>query len=1041
MRLPNIKKYMDKKNRMRFVYAKYYTGEPVDEKVILFESFHGKEISDSPLAMARALLDMPCAGDYRLWFSTNDLDRDNDVLKKLGLSDAISLVHIHSEEYARLLAVAGIMVNNSSFPSYIVRREGQKYLQTWHGTPWKTLGRSMRGELASIHNSQHNFIQASHLLFPNEFTKKAIMHDYVLDDIYTGKVITHGYPRCAVFCDKAKAAEVKKACGDESFSTLAYMPTWRGQDNRNIETGTFVEDTLIQLKAMDEALADDQKLYVNLHPIVQSDIDLGGFAHIHPFPKDVEKYEFINSMDALITDYSSVFFDYSITGKPVILFTYDYDNYASERGMYFGIEELPFARVDTIEELAEMFRTRSYEKLSYADDKEYHDKFIKYDTVAAAADVMSYMLVCRADGPDTNAAAASALVIEDFSFNAEKPHRIVNCREVPGRLDMDILAKDLGSDDIAVFHQAGFDIKAGERLKDLYDGKFPYVFTTEAVPQTMAESKSGSKAVKAEVKKRNIRRQVGSLMVSEVVEHKLSRTELIRIRTKGSMLMLSIRTAGTGTVKGVVLEYRSGIESITHRMDFSITGDMIEASMDMSVLKHGCLYWDIYVEAGRGDNEYQYPVMLSKRMRKTLRRGYYQCELGDYIAFPHISLSRSLAFTLREKSPYDDRATRLKEVLVPSWSIIWSRLNRRRRIWLVFEKFCSAAQDNGFYFFKWCMENLPADKRKDIYYVIDKNAKDYENLKPYAGQVLQFMSFRHLLYAINAKVYVGSDSRKHLYAWRPKPNLISIRMAARPIHFLQHGVTALKRTDGLFGAKGSSPMTHITTTSDYEQHIMDEFWGYSPSNAPVLGFTRWDVLEDKSTPEDKTILVMPTWRAWLEEKPDEDFIASDYFRNYMEMLGDERLNSCLEENGAKLIFFIHPKFKDYLGRFSAPSENVELVQFGSRPLNEIMMKCRMLITDYSSVCWDVYYMGKPVIFYQFDYDMYMDIHGSYLDMEHELFGERYTELDDVIEGIRTAIKNDFEESERARQMRPKYFKYIDSDNSKRTYDYLRKKGY
>ena len=1032
---------MDKKNRMRFVYAKYYTSEPVDEKTILFESFHGKEISDSPLAMARALLDMPCAGEYKLWFSTNDLDRDKDVLERLGLCDSIGLVHIHSEEYARLLATAGLMVNNSSFPSYIVRREGQKYLQTWHGTPWKTLGRSMKGELASIHNSQHNFIQASHLLFPNEFTKKAIMYDYVLDDIYTGKVITHGYPRCAVFCDKVKAAEVKRACGDEGFSTLAYMPTWRGQDNRNIETGTFVEDTLIQLKVMDEALADDQKLYVNLHPIVQSDIDLGGFKHIHPFPKDVEKYEFINSMDALITDYSSVFFDYSITGKPVILFTYDYDNYASERGMYFGIEELPFARVDTLEDLAEMFRTRSYEKLSYADHKAYHDKFIKYDTVTAAADIMSYMLECSADGPDGNLGSASKLRIEDYSFNTEKPRRIVNCREVPGRLDMDILAKDLGMDDVAVFHQAGFDIKAGDRLKDLYDGKFPYVFTTEAVPQTMAESRSGSKAVKAAVKERNIRRQTGELKISKVVEHKLSRTELLSIKTKGSMLVLNIRTAGTGTVKGVVLEYRSGIESVAHRMDFSVAGDTIEASMDMSVLKHGCLYWDIYVEAGDGDNEYQYPVMLSKRMRKTLRRGFYQCELGDYIAFPHISLSRSLAFTLREKSPYDNRATRLKEVLVPSWSIIWSRLNRKRRIWLVFEKFCSAAQDNGFYFFKWCMENLPADKKKDIYYVIDRNAKDYENLKPYAGQVLQFMSFRHLLYAINAKVYVGSDSRKHLYAWRPKPNLISIRMAARPIHFLQHGVTALKRTDGLFGARGSSPMTHITTTSDYEQRIMDEFWGYSPSNAPVLGFTRWDVLEDKSTPEDKTILVMPTWRAWLEEKPEEDFIASDYFRNYMEMLGDERLNSCLEENGAKLIFFIHPKFKDYLGRFSTPSENVELVQFGSRPLNEIMMKCRMLITDYSSVCWDVYYMGKPVIFYQFDYDMYMEVHGSYLDMEHELFGERYTELDDVIEGIRTAIANGFTESERAREMRPKYFKYIDSDNSKRTYEYLRKKGY
>ena len=161
---------MDKKNRMRFLYAKYYTGEPVNEKTVLFESFHGKEISDSPLAMARALLDMPCAGEYKLWFSTNDLDRDKDVLKRLGLSDSIGLVHIHTEEYARLLATAGLMINNSSFPSYIVRREEQKYLQTWHGTPWKTLGRSMKGELASIHNSQHNFIQASHLLFPNEFT-------------------------------------------------------------------------------------------------------------------------------------------------------------------------------------------------------------------------------------------------------------------------------------------------------------------------------------------------------------------------------------------------------------------------------------------------------------------------------------------------------------------------------------------------------------------------------------------------------------------------------------------------------------------------------------------------------------------------------------------------------------------------------------------------------------------------------------------------------------------------------------------------------
>lgn len=88
---------MDKRNRMRFVYAGYLK-EPVDKSVILFESFHGKEISDTPLAMARALLTMPQSENFRLYFSTNNMERDAKVLKKMGLDADLSLVHIHSKE-------------------------------------------------------------------------------------------------------------------------------------------------------------------------------------------------------------------------------------------------------------------------------------------------------------------------------------------------------------------------------------------------------------------------------------------------------------------------------------------------------------------------------------------------------------------------------------------------------------------------------------------------------------------------------------------------------------------------------------------------------------------------------------------------------------------------------------------------------------------------------------------------------------------------------------------------------------------------------
>ncbi len=1020
---------------MRFIYARYYTSRPVDRNVILFESFHGKEISDSPLAMARALLDMPQGKDMKLYFSTNDVERDTRVIEALGLD--IGLVHIHSDDYARLLATAGYLVNNSSFPSYYVRRDEQIYLQTWHGTPWKTLGKKMKGGIETMHNSQHNFLQATHLLFPNDFTREAIMRDYNLDRLFTGKVITHGYPRNAVFCDKDRAAEIKKRCGDEGISTIAYMPTWRGQDNKNIETDEFAREMHDMLADLDTALADDQKLYVNLHPIVQRGLDTSDLAHVFTFPKDIEKYEFINSMDALMTDYSSIFFDYSVTGKPIILYTYDYDDYVSGRGMYFDISELPFMRVDTAEELKEVLRTRSYADMDYSGDENYQRRFLSYDTITAAEDLMKYLLT----------GDPGSMKVDDLAGNKDKTWHLVDCGKLPTPYDVDVFSESIDPEkDLVLFHQSTFSERNGKRLRDSYADAYEYIFTTESVPKTVLEAASRRKAVKKKIKARNLRRQTGDLNIESVTKYRPVRAQVEKFRTSGQITYITISCPEKiGSIYDVVLEYRSNIEDISHSLPHTVTLKdgryVIDVTADMSILKHGCVYWDLYVIAGREEPGDKYHAMLSRMQRKMLKAGFYQCDLGDYIAFPHISLFESLAFTHREKTPYDNMETRAKEVSAYLHYRAFGKLYDRMNIWLIFEKFCSAAQDNGYYFFKYCMDNLSEQEKKNIYFVIDKDAKDNVNLEPYKDHVIPFMSFRHMLYCIAARVYVGSDSRKHLYVWRPKPNLVSGRMRRKPIHFLQHGVTALKRVDSIFGVDGSSPMTHITTTSDYEQHIMDEYFGYSPSNAPVVGFTRWDVLEDKSSPDEKIILVMPTWRAWLEEKTDEDFLASDYFRNYMEMLQDESLDECLRENDVKLIFFIHPKFKDFLGKFSAASENIELVQFGTRPLNEIMMHCSMLITDYSSVCWDVYYMGKPVVFYQFDYDMYMENHGSYLDMEHDLFGERYTDLPDVIESIKKNIRDGFVESDRAREMRPKYFKYIDSDNSKRTYEFLKKKGY
>ena len=155
-----------------------------------------------------------------------------------------------------------------------------------------------------------------------------------------------------------------------------------------------------------------------------------------------------------------------------------------------------------------------------------------------------------------------------------------------------------------------------------------------------------------------------------------------------------------------------------------------------------------------------------------------------------------------------------------------------------------------------------------------------------------------------------------------------------------------------------------------------------------------------------------------------------------------RLAQILEEGNTRLVFYIHPKFAGYIENFrDIAGDRVTYIPFGKQPLNELMMKCSMLITDYSSVCWDVYYMDKPVLFYQFDYDMYRVAHGSYINMETDLFGNRSTQEDALLDDIKHFVDNGFEENERDRIAAANYFEYRDNNNSKRIYDFLKNNNF
>jgi hypothetical protein len=161
------------------------------------------------------------------------------------------------------------------------------------------------------------------------------------------------------------------------------MPTWK----EYLEVETVVAESVELLEYLDENLADDQILYVNLHHRVSDSLDYSSFRRIRKFPADMDTYELLAATEALITDYSSVFYDYLALRRQIVLYCADYEKYKKVRGTYMDISELPFDKALTKEDvLAALNRGKTY------DDQAAFERFCAYDTTENASLLCSVLL-------------------------------------------------------------------------------------------------------------------------------------------------------------------------------------------------------------------------------------------------------------------------------------------------------------------------------------------------------------------------------------------------------------------------------------------------------------------------------------------------------------------------------------------------------------------------------------------------------------------------------------------------------------------------
>ena len=381
MKKVDIKKKIDnyKKNKGKFCYIENRRKKKIQKNYFVLESTHGDSVGGHIFYLIDEIQKQ--VEKSKIFIVSKQPDKHKKLLEEKGISNIHMVKHL-SEEYYELLAVSEYLINDTTFYPFFSKREGQKYYIIWHGTPLKNMGKDME-VVVDVANVQRNFYMADKIIVSNEHTKDVLVDSHNLKNIYPGKVVVGPSPRNSVFYNQMLREDIRRNLGIENKKVISYMPTWRGTVGK-VKKSTEVEK---MLNYLDKFLDDNTILFVKLHDFEKNSIK-NTYRNIRFFPENFETYEFLTATDALITDYSSVMYDYLNLDKPVILYTYDLDEYANTRGMYEDLTDYPFINIDTLEELEKVIN-----KIEPTTDyTEMKNRFTKYDSQAGAYKITKNIL-------------------------------------------------------------------------------------------------------------------------------------------------------------------------------------------------------------------------------------------------------------------------------------------------------------------------------------------------------------------------------------------------------------------------------------------------------------------------------------------------------------------------------------------------------------------------------------------------------------------------------------------------------------------------
>jgi CDP-glycerol glycerophosphotransferase len=371
-------------NQRRLREAGYVASrsKPLTDTVV-YNSFGGRQYSDSPRAIHEELVRRGAPLEH-LWIVSDAACR---------VPDTARAVRSGSREFYEALARSRYVVSNDHFPEWVRRRDDQTFVQTWHGTPLKKLG----FDANEVSQRDRQFGPGwedqvpnwQYVVSPNSFATPIMRRAYTI----AGEILETGYPRNDVFFHPDRDAlerRVRERLGlPDGARTVLYAPTFR--DDLLDRRGRHRLDLHLDLAALRGALGPDTVLLFRKHHYIADAVPVTADG----FVRDVSSYPEVNELllatDVLVTDYSSLMFDYANTGRPMLFFTYDLEHYEERlRGFYLDFPEIaPGPLLRTSDEVAAALRDLDGVRARYADRyAAFARRFCEHDDGGAAARVV-----------------------------------------------------------------------------------------------------------------------------------------------------------------------------------------------------------------------------------------------------------------------------------------------------------------------------------------------------------------------------------------------------------------------------------------------------------------------------------------------------------------------------------------------------------------------------------------------------------------------------------------------------------------------------